>query len=86
MAGFTRHFTHLKTSDTAKDKTLLLTTILTDAINPGLTKMAESFLCNTFRQAVMATRRRITSLLITSIRNGIYLITSSDSSQMMMLY
>ena len=25
--GFTRHFTHLKTSDTAKDKTLLLTTI-----------------------------------------------------------
>ena len=86
MAGFTRHFTHLKTSDTAKDKTLLLTTILTDAINPGLTKMAESCLRNTFRQAIMATRRRITSLLITSIRNGIYLITSSDSSQMMMLY
>ncbi|MGK6656190.1 Tn3 family transposase [Klebsiella pneumoniae] len=40
--GFTRHFTHLKTSDTAKDKTLLLTTILADAINLGLTKMAES--------------------------------------------
>ncbi|VCV93343.1 Tn3 family transposase [Klebsiella pneumoniae] len=33
---------HLKTSDTAKDKTLLLTTILADAINLGLTKMAES--------------------------------------------
>jgi hypothetical protein len=32
----------LKTSDTAKDKTLLLTTILADAINLGLTKMAES--------------------------------------------
>ncbi len=39
---FTRHFTHLKTGDTAKDKTLLLTTILADAINLGLTKMAES--------------------------------------------
>ena len=39
---FTRHFTHLKTGDTAKDKTLLMTTILADAINLGLTKMAES--------------------------------------------
>ena len=40
--GFTRHFTHLKSGNTAKDKTLLLTTILADAINLGLTKMAES--------------------------------------------
>ncbi len=39
---FTRHFTHLKSGDTAKDKTLLLSTILADAINLGLTKMAES--------------------------------------------
>jgi TnpA family transposase len=39
---FTRHFTHLKSSDQAKDKNLLLTTILADAINLGLTKMAES--------------------------------------------
>jgi len=39
--GFTQHFTHLKTGDTAKDKTLLLTTILADGINLGLTKMAE---------------------------------------------
>ena len=31
--GFTRHFTHLKTSEPAADKTLLLTTILADAIN-----------------------------------------------------
>ncbi len=38
--GFTRHFTHLKSGDLAKDKNLLLTTILADAINPGLTKMA----------------------------------------------
>ena len=40
--GFTRHFTHLKTGETAKDKTLLLTAILADGINLGLTKMAES--------------------------------------------
>jgi len=40
--GFTQHFTHLKSGDQAKDKNLLLTTILADAINLGLTKMAES--------------------------------------------
>ncbi len=40
--GFTRHFTHLKSGDLAKDRNLLLTTILADAINLGLTKMAES--------------------------------------------
>ncbi len=40
--GFTRHFTHLKSGDTAKDKKLLLTAILADGINLGLTKMAES--------------------------------------------
>ena len=40
--GLTQHFTHLKTGDAAKDKTLLLTAILADAINLGLTKMAES--------------------------------------------
>ena len=41
-SGFTRHFTHLKSGEPAKDGTLLLTTILADAINLGLTKMAES--------------------------------------------
>ncbi len=40
--GFTRHFVHLKSGVLAKDKNLLLTTILADAINLGLTKMAES--------------------------------------------
>jgi TnpA family transposase len=40
--GFTRHFTHLKSGDKAKDKKLLLTTILADGINIGLVKMAES--------------------------------------------
>ena len=40
--GFTRHFTHLKSGDLAKDKNLLLTAVLADAINVGLSKMAES--------------------------------------------
>jgi hypothetical protein len=40
--GFTNHFTHLKTGDLAKDKTLLMTTLLADGINLGLSKMAES--------------------------------------------
>lgn len=40
--GFTRHFVHLKDGEPAKDKTLLLSAILADAINLGLTKMAES--------------------------------------------
>lgn len=40
--GFTRRFTHLKSGDLAKDQTLLMTTLLADAINLGLTKMAES--------------------------------------------
>jgi len=40
--SFTGQFTHLKTGSTAKDKTLLLTTILADGINLGLNKMAEA--------------------------------------------
>jgi len=41
--GFTRHFTHLKNKHVRpKDRKLLLTTILADGINLGLTKMAES--------------------------------------------
>lgn len=40
--GFTRHFTHLKSGETAQDKTLLLTVVLADAINLGLSKMAEA--------------------------------------------
>jgi len=40
--GFTRHFKHLKTGEPAKDKLLLLSVILADGINIGLTKMAES--------------------------------------------
>ncbi len=40
--GFTRHFVNLKTGGPAPDRTLLLSAILADAINLGLTKMAES--------------------------------------------
>jgi TnpA family transposase len=40
--GFTRHFVHLKDGGPVQDRTLLLTAILSDAINLGLTKMAES--------------------------------------------
>lgn len=40
--GFTRHFTHLRSQEVSKDRVLLLTAILADAINLGLTKMAEA--------------------------------------------
>lgn len=40
--GFTRHFKHLKSGEAAADQHLLLTTILADAINLGLSKMTES--------------------------------------------
>jgi TnpA family transposase len=40
--GFSRYFKHLKTGEGAKDQHLLLTTILADGINLGLSKMAES--------------------------------------------
>lgn len=40
--GFTQHFKHLKSGAVAGGRQLLLTTILADAINLGLSKMAES--------------------------------------------
>ncbi|MDD3596291.1 Tn3 family transposase [Sulfuricurvum sp.] len=40
--GFSRHFTHIKNDQIAKDTTILLTAILADGINLGLSKMAES--------------------------------------------
>jgi hypothetical protein len=39
---FSRHFTHLKTGELPKDRPLLLTALLADGINLGLTKMAEA--------------------------------------------
>ena len=48
--NFTRHFTHVKTGNAVKDKTLLLTAILADAINLGLSKMAESCPGATFQK------------------------------------
>lgn len=40
--NFTQQFIHQKTGDVAEDKNLLLTVILSDAINLGLSKMSES--------------------------------------------
>jgi TnpA family transposase len=40
--GFTSHFTHIKSDEQVQEKNLLLAAILADAINLGLTKMAES--------------------------------------------
>jgi hypothetical protein len=39
---FSSHFTHLKFREPARDRALLLTAILADGINLGLTKMAEA--------------------------------------------
>ena len=39
---FTGHFAHLKTEQPAADRSLLLTTVLADALNLGLYKMAEA--------------------------------------------
>lgn len=48
--GFTRHFTSIKSGQPSKDKQLLLTTILADGINLGLTKMSESCTGVTYAQ------------------------------------
>ncbi len=40
--GLSKHFTHLKTAETAKDQILLLTGLLADGINPDISKMAEA--------------------------------------------
>ena len=46
--SFTDHFTHLINGREVKDNTLLLTAILADGINLGLTKMAESCQSSTY--------------------------------------
>lgn len=45
---FTRHFVHLREESPAKDRALLMTIILADAINLGLAKMAEACPGSTF--------------------------------------
>ena len=64
---FTPHFTHLKIGDTAEDRHLLLSTILADSINLGLTKIAESHpgtthAKRTWLQASWSARASITRL------------------------
>ncbi len=41
-SDFTKQFNHLKTGKEAPDRTSLLTTVLADAINLGLSKMSEA--------------------------------------------
>lgn len=40
--GFTRHFTHLQSDESCKEKAFLLSVILADGINLGLDKMAQA--------------------------------------------
>jgi len=52
--GFSRHFTHQKSGDPPADTALLLTAILADGLNLGLTKMAEACPDHNLCQAFMA--------------------------------
>ncbi len=47
---FTRQFTHLRSGELARDRSMLLTVILADAINLGLAKMAEACPGTTFHK------------------------------------
>jgi hypothetical protein len=49
-APFGRHVTHLQTGDPPKARTALFTALLANAINLGLTKMAEACAGMTFNQ------------------------------------
>lgn len=48
--GFTQHFTNLKTEEPASDRILMLTAILADGINLGLSKMAEACPAMTYKK------------------------------------
>ncbi|MFK0573406.1 Tn3 family transposase [Endozoicomonas sp.] len=50
LTGFTHQFTHLRTGLPAEDKQSLLTVILSDAINLGLTRMSQACRGATFKQ------------------------------------
>lgn len=53
--GFTRHFVNLKSGVLTKERTLLLSAILADVINLGLTKMSESFPSTTYSKVTKPT-------------------------------
>ena len=71
--GFTQHFKHLKSGAIAGDRQLLLTTILADAINLGLSKMAESCPGTTYAKLTK-------SLSINNIHFKLYLAKRDDGS------
>ncbi|MHB8599895.1 MAG: Tn3 family transposase [Ktedonobacteraceae bacterium] len=48
--GFSRHFTHLQSGDQPKDRVALFATLLADAINLGLAKMADACADMTFNR------------------------------------
>ena len=48
--GFSRHFTHLQSGDLPKDRMALFAALLADAINLGLTKMADACAGMTFNR------------------------------------
>jgi TnpA family transposase len=50
LTGFSRHFTHQQSGETARDKTALLAAILADGLNLGLERMADASAGLTFRQ------------------------------------
>ncbi len=52
--GFSRHFTHAQSGEAPKDRTALFAALLADAINLGLTKMAESCAGMTFNRLAWA--------------------------------
>ena len=62
--GFTRHFTHLKTNEPAKDQTLLLTTILADAITEAAETAKVPALQISFRLAVEAINQALPVLQV----------------------
>ena len=59
--GFTVAFTHLRTGSPCKDRTGLLSVILAEGLNPGLSKMAEASNTHDFHQLARLSRWHIES-------------------------
>lgn len=76
MDGFTRHFTYLKNTHVRpKDRKVLLTIILADGINLGMTKMAE--LC------LGTTKSSLEGIQVWYIRGETYSLTLAESWSML---